>query len=99
MSGFDTNPFYALSDCAWWDTSPTRRPTWLSKDCSGRVGDTILGVLCEEHYNAQPDKPEVEKMYLVCECGEAFDSIETAAAHSPMIGDRSFTIQPESEAM
>lgn len=95
---FESNN-YALSDCAWWDTSPIRRPTWLSKDCSGRVGETILGVLCEEHFNAgkEPIVAEPERMYLVCACGEAFDSIETASEHAPVEG--SFTIQPESEAM
>lgn len=43
---------YALDDCAWWDTLPTRRPWWARNDCAGRVGDTETGVMCEEHHNA-----------------------------------------------
>lgn len=46
---------YALSDCVWWDTMPSRRPWWAAKDCHGpRVGDTEFGVVCEGHYNAMP---------------------------------------------
>lgn len=45
---------YALSDCAWWDVSVTKRPFWAKRDCSGRIGDTEHGIMCEEHYNAIP---------------------------------------------
>jgi hypothetical protein len=37
-----------------------------------------------------------EKLYPVCECGEAFDTIETAYAHG---GRCDFKILPESEAL
>lgn len=43
---------YALSDCAWWGMPVIRRPWWAKKDCSGRVGDSENGVVCEEHYNS-----------------------------------------------
>lgn len=43
---------YALSDCAWWDEPVAKRPWWAKPDCSGRVGDTEHGVLCEGHFNA-----------------------------------------------
>lgn len=59
----------------------------------------------------EPAKTETEKMYLVCECGEAFDSLEAAAAHITLVVDGvedhefvvptdiPFNIVPESEAM
>ena len=41
-----------------------------------------------------------EQMYLVCDsCGEAFDSIETAAVHDPSGHEALWRILPESEAM
>ncbi len=41
-----------------------------------------------------------EKLYLVCrECGEAFDSIEAAFTHMCELGDATYAILPESEAM
>lgn len=41
-----------------------------------------------------------ETLYLVCdECGEAFDSIKTAADHDEEVHGTGFTIKPESEAM
>jgi hypothetical protein len=40
-----------------------------------------------------------EKLYLVGECGEAFDTIETANEHLKIHWDCSFDIKPESEAM
>jgi hypothetical protein len=46
---------------------------------------------------------EEEKLFLVCECGEAFDTIEDAWEHLEVDGDEdhdcSFKILPESEAM
>jgi hypothetical protein len=40
-----------------------------------------------------------EKMYLVCDdCGEAFDSIDTASGHKCGSEDAAFYITPESEA-
>lgn len=43
---------------------------------------------------------EPEKMYLVHECGEAFDSMETAVAHECNVEVSTYwQILPESEAM
>ena len=53
--------------------------------------------------DASVHSPQItEQMYLVCrQCGEAFDSIDTATSHLP-IGcgsDQGWDILPESEAM
>lgn len=74
MFDCETND-YALSDCAWWDQPINRRPWWAKRDCSGRVGDTEVGVICEGHHNAGFDpitqrlrvsEPETEPTCDLC---------------------------------
>lgn len=82
----------------------------LVEDSDGNPHLYIYGSTREalDHFNQLTEQyerwlitDEDEKMHLVCDCGEAFDTIETAAVHR--YGDDdcglSFRILPESEAM
>ena len=54
---FDTEDRYAraLDSCRGWTFgSGHGAPKWMHGDCSGRVGSTARGILCEYHFNRAP---------------------------------------------
>lgn len=58
----ETEDPYSLSDCYFWQTTPSNWPNWTSGDCAGpRVGrvmndEVIWGefIMCEHHFNQMP---------------------------------------------
>lgn len=47
----DGHSVYGLDDCPWYDIAHHERPFWAQHDCGGRMLDTEVGVLCENHLN------------------------------------------------
>ena len=44
---------YSLDDCPWYDVDVLKRPFWAQHDCGGRMLDSDVGVLCENHLNSR----------------------------------------------
>ena len=43
---------YGLDDCPWYDVDVLKRPFWAQHDCGGRMLDSALGLMCENHLNS-----------------------------------------------